>query len=168
MRRLRAFDIPALFWLPARIAMGITKPRKTILGSEFAGVVEAVGKDVTRFKIGNAVFGLNVYGCHAEFKCVPEGAAVAPKPANMTCEQAAAIPFGTLTALFFLRKGGLKSRQKVLINGASGAVGIAAVQLARHFGADVRRLQHLESRAGEIDGSRQGHRLHERGFHLGP
>ena len=135
--RLRAFNIPALFWLPARIVMGITKPKKTILGSEFAGKIEAVGNNVRRFKTGDEVFGLNVYGCHAEFKCMPESAAVAPKPANMTFEQAAAVPFGALTALFFLRKGRIQGGQKVLINGASGAVGIAAVQLARHFGAEV-------------------------------
>lgn len=135
--RLRAFDVPAMFWLPARLVMGITRPRKTILGVEFAGTIDAVGKAVTRFRIGDDVFGQHVYGCHAQYKCVPETGAIALKPASIGFAEAAGVPFGGLTALHFLRKAGITAGQNVLIYGASGAVGTAAVQLAKHFGARV-------------------------------
>lgn len=135
--RMRAFRMPAAFWLPARLFMGITKPRKAVLGVEFAGVVDAVGKDVTRFAIGDRVFGLHIYDSHAEYKAVPEDAAIATMPDGMTFQEAAAIPFGALTAQFFLRKADIKPGQKVLVNGASGAVGSFAVQLAKHYGAQV-------------------------------
>lgn len=135
--RLRAFDVPAMFWLPARLVMGITRPRKPILGVEFAGTIDAVGKDVTRFKLGDAVFGQHVYGCYAQYKCVPETGAIALKPAAIDFAEAAGVPFGGLTALHFLRKAGIAAGQSVLIYGASGAVGTAAVQLAKHFGATV-------------------------------
>ncbi|UJW85285.1 NAD(P)-dependent alcohol dehydrogenase [Devosia sp. SL43] len=135
--RMRAFRIPAAFWLPARLFMGITKPRKAVLGVEFAGTVEAIGKSVTRFAVGDRVFGLHIYGAHAEYKVVPDDAAIATMPDGVSFEQAAAIPFGALTAQFFLRKADIKPGQKVLVNGASGAVGCFAVQLARHYGALV-------------------------------
>lgn len=135
--RLRAFRVPTAFWLPARLFLGISKPRKVILGSEFAGVVEAIGKDVRRFAPGDRVFGMHVYDAHAEYKAVPETAAICAMPDTMDYAEAAALPFGALTALFFLEKAGITAGQTILVNGASGAVGCAAVQLARHFGAHV-------------------------------
>ena len=135
--RLRAFRVPAAFWLPARLFMGVSKPRKTVLGAEFAGVVEAVGPGVTRFKTGDRVFGMHVYGAHAEYKVVPETAAIATIPDNLDFAEAAAMPFGALTALFFLDRAHIEPGQAVLVNGASGAVGTFGVQLARHRGAHV-------------------------------
>lgn len=135
--RMRAFRIPAAFWLPARLFMGITRPRKAVLGAEFAGIVEAVGQSVSRFAVGDRVFGLHVYGCHAEFKAVPEDAAIATMPSGLGFDAAAAIPFGALTAQFFLRRANIAAGQRVLVNGASGAVGAFGVQLAKHYGAHV-------------------------------
>lgn len=117
---------------------GIFKPRNPILGEEFAGEIEAVGQAVTKFKPGEAVFGIDSFGAHAEYKCIAETKALVLKSDNISFEEAAAIPNGALTALPFLRdKGNIRSGQKVLINGASGSVGSAAVQLAKHFGAQV-------------------------------
>jgi NADPH:quinone reductase-like Zn-dependent oxidoreductase len=126
---------------PIRLFYGFRKPKQnTILGAELAGVIEAVGKNVTQFKAGDEVFagsGMSM-GANAEYICLSEAAAVVLKPSNMTYEEAAAIPFGATTSLFFLRdQGKIQSGQTVLIYGASGALGTAAVQLAKAFGAEV-------------------------------
>lgn len=133
------FNMPFFFWLPARLAFGLSKPRNPILGSEFAGEVEAIGKAVTRFKPGDPVFGYlgPSMGAYAEYCCVPENGTIAIKPAHITYEQAAVVPYGAIMALSLLRKADLQPGQKVLINGASGGIGSAAVQIARHLGAEV-------------------------------
>jgi NADPH:quinone reductase-like Zn-dependent oxidoreductase len=119
---------------------GFTRPRQPILGTEFAGVVEAIGAKVTRFKPGDAVVGFpgGRFGSHAEYRAMPEDGLIDFKPAHLTFEQAAALSFGSTTALPFLReKAKIKQGDEVLVVGASGAVGVAAVQIAKHFGASV-------------------------------
>lgn len=137
--RVRSFTIPWLIWLPARIALGLRKPKNAILGAELAGEIESVGTGVTRFKPGDSVFAstLPSFGAYAEYKCLPEDVTIALKPFNITHEEAAALPIGARTALHYLRRANLQPGQKVLVYGASGSVGTYAVQLTKAFGADV-------------------------------
>lgn len=138
--RIRSLDLPAGFGLFGRLFFGVFVPRQPILGTELSGEIESIGKDVTKFKIGDQVFadcGTKL-GAHAEYKAMPEDGAVALKPASLSFEEAAAICFGGTTALHFLKKlGKIQSGEKVLINGASGTTGSAFVQLAKYFGAHV-------------------------------
>lgn len=138
--RARSLHLPGGFGFMGRLVFGIRKPRQPILGTELAGVIESVGRTVTRFKAGDEVFAFTGgrYGCHAEYRAMAEDGLIAPKPGNLTFEEAAALSFGGTTALPFLRdKAGIRRGDRVLVVGASGGVGSAAVQIARHFGAEV-------------------------------
>jgi NADPH:quinone reductase-like Zn-dependent oxidoreductase len=140
---MRSLNMPIAGWqkLMARLYLGWSKPKRPILGMELAGVIESVGSQVTRFQPGDAVFASTFavkFGGYAEYKCLPEKGVLARKPANLTFEEAAAAPGAGMTALACLKKGRIQPGQKVLVYGASGAVGTNAVQLAaHHFGADV-------------------------------
>ncbi|MCA9912768.1 MAG: NAD(P)-dependent alcohol dehydrogenase [Anaerolineae bacterium] len=131
-----------MYWSPVRALLGVP-PKKTTPGHEFAGIVEAVGSRVTRFSSGEAVFGTTtglVVGANAEYVCVPESwasGAITHKPENLSFAQAAALPVGSMTALYLLKKANAQEAEKVLVYGASGSVGSYGVQLARHFGAEV-------------------------------
>lgn len=135
----KEFNMPGILLLPAKLEFGIRRPKKYILGSEFSGVIESVGKEIKRFKAGDAVFGYRgpSFGAYAEYLCMPESGLVTHKPANMSFEEAALIPYGALTALSHFKKVSIQPGQKVLIIGASGGIGSAGVQLAKYFGAEV-------------------------------
>jgi NADPH:quinone reductase-like Zn-dependent oxidoreductase len=145
--RMRGFKVPAHFWLPARFALGLTGPKRKTLGMEISGIIEAVGKSVTNFKVGDEVFAETGFGDgYAEYICLPEMSEIkseksvirlAKKPVNLTFEEAAAVPVGGLTALIFMRKADITKGKKILVYGASGSVGTYSVQLAKNYGAEV-------------------------------
>ena len=149
---LRRFSFPGWIWLPLRLWFGLLKPRVRVLGQEFAGQVEAVGKGVTSFAPGDRVFGTTGIGlgAHAEYICLREHSdtgELAKIPANTTYAEAAAVPYGGCEALRFLRKGNIQGGQQVLIIGAGGSFGTFAVQLAKFFGAEVTAVDS----AGKLD-----------------
>lgn len=137
---LRSFVFPVKwFWLPLRIAWGAFRPRKQILGGYFAGEIASTGKDVSKFKKGDQVFGVaNLrLGAYGEYVCLPERYTIVPKPQTMTFEEAAAVPLGGLNALHFFKKARIQSGEKVLINGAGGSIGTFGIQIAKAMGAVV-------------------------------
>lgn len=137
--RVRTLTVPRGFGVIARLAIGVRGPRQTILGTELAGLVEDVGKDVTRFRVGNAVLAFpgGKMGSHAEYRVIAEDGPVALKPERLSFEEAASLPFGASTAMHFLGKADLRRGERILVIGASGGVGIALVQLAKHMKARV-------------------------------
>ncbi len=137
---LRKFEFPVKwFWLPLRLAFGLRRPRRAVLGGYFAGEVEAVGEGVTRFAPGAAIFGATQLrlGAYGQYVCLPDTYTLAPKPARMSFEAAAAVPLGGLNALHFLRRAQLKAGETVLVNGAGGSIGAHAVQIAKAMGGEV-------------------------------
>ena len=133
------FHMPLPLLFASRMIFGFSKPNINILGSEFAGEIESAGKAVKRFQVGDQVMGYlgQRMGAYAEYLCMPEDGSLVLKPANMTYAEAAAVPYGAIMATSLLRKGNIQSGHKVLINGASGGIGSAALQLARYYGAEV-------------------------------
>eukprot|EP00607_Mallomonas_marina_P010546 CAMPEP_0182418898 /NCGR_PEP_ID=MMETSP1167-20130531/3276_1 /TAXON_ID=2988 /ORGANISM="Mallomonas Sp, Strain CCMP3275" /LENGTH=322 /DNA_ID=CAMNT_0024593363 /DNA_START=87 /DNA_END=1055 /DNA_ORIENTATION=+ len=146
--RVRGLNLPPGFMFIGPLILGFNGPRTPILGTELAGVVESVGKNVTKFKVGDEVFAFTgeAMGAHAQYVCLSEDGKVLPKPHKMSFDEAAALSFGGATALDFLKKSNIKIGESILINGATGAVGIAAIQLAVHFGAEVTAVCSGESK----------------------
>jgi len=137
---MRSFNFAVKwFWLPLRLAWGVFKPKKQVLGGYFSGEIEDIGKNVSRFVIGDQVFGATRmrFGAYAEHLCLPSSYTLVKKPNNMTYEEAAAVPLGGLNALHFMRKAKIKEGDKILINGAGGSIGTFAVQIAKAMGAEV-------------------------------
>lgn len=136
---VRGFKLPLSMWIPGRLALGITKPRKSILGMVLSGEIEKVGENVKQFKKGDKIFAHTFlrFGTYTEYISIPETCAVTVMPSDTSFEEAAAIPFGGTLAFYYLKKAAVQKEQKVLIFGASGAIGTSAIQLARYFGADV-------------------------------
>lgn len=136
---VRAFNLHGPMSVVARLVLGVTRPRKAVLGMVLAGEIEAAAKGVSAFKEGDQVFGFDrfAFGAYAAYKSMTARGLLALKPSNLTYDEAAAIPYGGLLALYFLRKGRINDRRRVLVYGASGSVGTSAVQLAKHFGAEV-------------------------------
>jgi NADPH:quinone reductase-like Zn-dependent oxidoreductase len=149
---MRSLKLPLFLSFPTRMYVGLRRPtRVKIIGQEMAGEIESVGKDVSLFKPGDPVFGATSFGqgTYCEYICLPEGSdrtdvALAIKPANLTFEEAAAVPVGGLEALHFLRKANIQEGEKVLINGAGGSIGAIGIQLARHYGAEVTAVDSAE------------------------
>ena len=137
--RIRGFKVPTSFWLPARFTLGFFKPKQSVLGSELSGIIESVGKNVNRFKVGEKIFAFleHRFGAYSEYVCVDENACITQKPENLSFSQSAPLSFGGITALYFLKKGKVTKSDKILIYGASGSVGTYAIQLAKYLGADV-------------------------------
>jgi NADPH:quinone reductase-like Zn-dependent oxidoreductase len=136
---VRGLNLSPAYRLMARLALGWNAPRQPVLGMVLSGEVDSVGPDATSFEVGERVFGFNRhrFGTYAQYVCWPEDGLLATRPANLTDGESAAIPYGGLLALHFLRKADVRAGQRVLVYGASGAVGTSAVQLARHLGAQV-------------------------------
>ena len=178
--RLRGSDFPALFWIPARLMFGLFSPKKTILGHELSGVVEAKGEAVTKFNIGDAVFGTTTMlktGSYADYICLPEewkSGVVGLKPENLTFQEAAALPVGGMTALYLLEKANIQKHHKVLVYGASGSVGSYAVQIAKHLGKAVTgvcsssNMEMVKSLGADrvIDYSQEDYSQQEKGYDL--
>ena len=144
---LRSFNFAVKwFWLPLRFAMGMRKPKKSkqILGTYFAGEVESIGKNVSKFKKGDQIFGAARFrmGSYAQYVCLPAHYTLVEKPSNMSFEKAAAVPLGGLNALHFLRKANIQKGEKILINGAGGSIGTFAIQIAKVMGAEVTAVDH--------------------------
>lgn len=138
--RVRRFDVPLLFWLPIRLVLGINRPKQAVLGVEYAGEVEAVGKSIKNFRVGDRVFGSTAwmkFGCYAEYTVQPEDGMISKIPEKLNFQQIASVPFMGIGALYFIRRAQLEKGKKILIYGASGAVGTYSVQLAKYFGAEV-------------------------------
>ena len=137
---IRTISFPLILAIPMRIYVGLRKPtRVKILGQEFAGIVEGVGSAATQFKVGDEIFGGTGFdfGAYAEYMCVPEDAVIAHKPSNMTLDEAATLPTGSLESLHFLGVAKLQPGERILINGAGGSIGTYGIQLAKHYGAEV-------------------------------
>ncbi|MDH3626518.1 MAG: NAD(P)-dependent alcohol dehydrogenase [Acidobacteriota bacterium] len=143
---MRRSEIPNVIWFIIRLFFGLTKPRKQILGAYFSGEIEAVGSDVEQFQVGDQVFAASGvrFGAYAEYVCLPSRFTIATKPTNMTHKEASAVPLGGLNAWHYLQKAKIRKGEKVLINGAGGAFGTFAVQLAKLMGATVTGVDSTE------------------------